>query len=183
MLRCFEEALGVDRRHATCAGGGHGLAIARVLRITTSEYSGYARDRRLATGEDVAPIVHLELIAEELRVGLVPDCDEDSVDANVALRAAYRIDQARPRHATLLRVPEYLLDGRVPNELDPRISPRALLHDLRGAELITAMDDRHLGGELGEEVRLFHCRVAAADHQDLLVPEEEAIACGACGNA
>ena len=36
-----------------------------------------------------------------------------------------------------------------------------------------------LGGELGEEDRLFHRGVAAADHDDLLAAEEEAVAGGA----
>src|SRR5438094_80635 len=111
MLRCFEEALRVDRRHAARAGGGHGLTVARVLRIAASEHSGDARGRRLAPGHEVAPLVHLELTAEELRVGLVPYGDEDSVAANVPLHAATGIDQARAGHAALLRVPEHFLDG------------------------------------------------------------------------
>ena len=45
------------------------------------------------------------------------------------------------------------------------------------------MNERDLGGEAGEEERLFHGGVAAADHRDLLAREEEPVAGGAGRNA
>ena len=45
------------------------------------------------------------------------------------------------------------------------------------------MDDRHLGGELREERRLFHRRVAPTDDDELSIAEEEAVARGAGGDA
>ena len=53
---------------------------------------------------------------------------------------------------------------------------RALEHDLRGAESIAAMNDRHLGGKASEEERFLHGRVAAADHDDFLSGKKEAVA-------
>ena len=41
------------------------------------------------------------------------------------------------------------------------------------------MDQRDLGGEIGEIERFLDRRVAAADDHDLLVAEEEAVAGGA----
>ena len=64
-------------------------------------------------------------------------------------------------------------------ELDLRVGERAVLHDLRGPQLVAAVDDRHLVGELGEERGLFDGRVAAADDGDVLAAEEEAVAGGA----
>ncbi len=68
-------------------------------------------------------------------------------------------------------------------ELDVRLRPRALEHDLRGAELVAAVHHRHLGGELGQEDRLLHRRVAAADDDRLGLAEERGIAGGAVADA
>ena len=59
----------------------------------------------------------------------------------------------------------------------------ALHHDAAGAEAVGAIDERDLGGEAGEEDRLFHGGVAAADDGDLLAGGEEAVACGAGADA
>ena len=64
-------------------------------------------------------------------------------------------------------------------ELDLGIGARAVQHDLRGAEFIAAMDQRHLCAEAREEVGFFHGGIAAADHHDLLAAVKEAVAGGA----
>ena len=45
------------------------------------------------------------------------------------------------------------------------------------------MHDRHLRGELRQESRLLHCRVASTDDHDLLLAKERTIADGAVRNA
>ena len=45
------------------------------------------------------------------------------------------------------------------------------------------MDHRHLRGDIGEIERLLDCGIAAADHGDVLVAEEEAVAGRAGGDA
>ena len=59
----------------------------------------------------------------------------------------------------------------------------AIEHDLGSTELIAAMNQRHLGGEAGEEDRLFHGGVAAANHGNLLAGKKEAVAGRAGRNA
>ncbi len=59
----------------------------------------------------------------------------------------------------------------------------ALHHDAAGAEAVGAVDERDFGGEAGEEERLLHGGVAAADDGDLLAGGEEAVACGAGADA
>ena len=72
---------------------------------------------------------------------------------------------------------------RVPLELDLGVGERAVLHDLRGAQLVAPVDDGDGGRELGEEDRLLERGVAAADDRDRLLPEEEAVTRRAGGHA
>ncbi len=74
-------------------------------------------------------------------------------------------------------------DLAVPGELDLRVGEGAVLHGLGGTQGVTAVDDGDRLGEAGEEGRLLHRGVAAADHGDVVVLEEEAVAGGAPGDA
>jgi hypothetical protein len=56
---------------------------------------------------------------------------------------------------------------------------QAILKDAFGAQLVPSVDQRDLGGDVGEVERLLHRRVATADDDDLLAAEEEAVARGA----
>ena len=55
--------------------------------------------------------------------------------------------------------------------------------DLRRAELVAAVDERHALAEPGEVARLLHRRVAAADDGHVLAAEERAVAHGAGADA
>ena len=70
----------------------------------------------------------------------------------------------------------------VPDEVDLGIGSGAVLHDLRGAELVAPVHEGDLAGELGEEGGFLHGRVAAAHHDELLVLEEESVTGGASGD-
>ena len=74
--------------------------------------------------------------------------------------------RAEPERAQL-PVAERLVDDGVRDELDLLVGARAVEHDLRRAELAAPVDDRHLRREPGQEDRLLHRRVAAADDHDL----------------
>ena len=67
-------------------------------------------------------------------------------------------------------------DRAVPHQLELRVGEGAVLHDLRGAQLVAAVDEVDLLGEAGEERGLLDRGVAAADDRDLLVAEEEPVA-------
>ena len=64
-------------------------------------------------------------------------------------------------------------------DLDLVVGEQAVLQDLLGAEVVAAVDDGHLRGEMGEEERFLDRGVAAADHHHLAVLVEEAVAGGA----
>ncbi len=69
-----------------------------------------------------------------------------------------------------------LEDLAVPLEADLVVAERPLLHDLAGAQGVAAVDHRDAAGEAGEEGGLLDRGVAAADHDDVLVAEEEPVA-------
>ena len=97
-------------------------------------------------------------------------------------RVRLQVAKLQRGDAALFRADDFI-HRRIEDELDLRIAAGPLLHDLRGAKLLAAMNDGDLAGELGEERRLLHRRVAAADDDDLLVLEEESVARGAVRHA
>ena len=69
-------------------------------------------------------------------------------------------------------------DRLVPQHADLGMIEQAFLKDLLRAQLVAAVDQRHVVGVVGEVQRLFDRRVAAADHCYLLAAIEEAITRG-----
>src|SRR5215208_4240573 len=67
-------------------------------------------------------------------------------------------------------------------DLDLGVGPRPLDHDPAGPEFVAPVEHVDLRREAGQVARLLERGVAAADHRDLLVAEEEAVAGGAGGN-
>src|SRR5690606_4539440 len=76
-----------------------------------------------------------------------------------------------------------LVDDGVPGVFDLRVGEDPVLHDLRGPQLVAAVDQGHLVGESGQEGGLLDGRVAAADDGDLLAAVEVAVAGGAGADA
>ena len=74
---------------------------------------------------------------------------------------------------------EHLVQLVVPERFDLWVLEQAVLKDLFGSQFVAAVDQGHLGGKVRQEQRLFHSRVAAADHDDLLSAIEEPVACRA----
>ena len=87
----------------------------------------------------------------------------------------FRFAQHRRRDLALAGVLD-LVDLRVPLERDLRVGERLVLHDLRRAQRVAAMDDGHVRREARQEDRFLHRRVAAADDGDRLAAEEVAVA-------
>ena len=105
---------------------------------------------------------------------------EHGVHRNVLLLAGLSVLHHQRVHGL---VALDLHDLRVGQELDLRVVAGALLHDLGRTELVTTVNDGDGLAELREEVGLLHRGIAAADHRDLLVLEEEAIAGRTGGHA
>src|SRR4051794_24362045 len=169
-----EPALGVQGRHRAAARGSDGLAVGVVDDVAGREHALAVGLGRARLGNQVARVVMVELVEEELRVRVVADRDEEPVGREVARLAG--VEVAQLDRARLAVVGQHLIDDVRRHELDLLVVAGAVEHDLRGAEVTAPVYQADLGGELRQEDRLLHRRVAAADDHDLLVAEEGRVA-------
>src|SRR5882672_5093802 len=131
--RGLQVALGLERGHAARGGRGYGLTVDMVLGVAGSED---ARHRGLGRARDDLDVLvgqELDLAAEDLRVRLMPDRDEEAVDRTLVERARLEVLHAHARDLALADVGD-AVDGAVPDELDLGVLEGALLHDLGGTE-------------------------------------------------
>src|SRR5215204_5713401 len=175
----LEPALAIDGCPAAVARGRDRLAIARVGDVAGGEHAGDARHGVLFL-EDVAALIHLDLTLEEGRRRGVADGSEEATHLDGLLLAGLRVLYAHPLDGILAKD---LLNNRVRHERDLGVLARPLEHDLGRPELVAAVDQNDLVGELGEDAGLLHRRVSPADHGDLLAPVEEGVAGGATAYA
>src|SRR5262249_3117355 len=105
------------------------------------------------------------------------------VERQLAPRAGLRVLEHHPGDAAVLRISQDVGDDDVPHELDLVVLLRAVLHDLRRAQLRAAGWHLHPGPRLREEDGFLHGGVAATRYADLLALEEEAVARGTGGDA
>src|SRR5918998_6056112 len=148
----LEPALGVYGGPAAVAGGGYGLAVALVRDVARCEDAGDARHGVFAL-DNVAALVHLDLILEDPGRRRVADGREEAVHLELALLAGLEVLYSYPLDGLLA---ENVLDYRVGYEGDLGILLRSLEHDLGGPELVAPVNYEDLAGELGEEERLLH---------------------------
>jgi hypothetical protein len=149
--------------------------------VAAGEHALDVGARRRLVDHEVALLVDVEHAVEQPRVRDVADREEHAVAGEVALLAGDRVlERHRADDAVRTVHPG---DGRVELELDLLVALRTVDHDRRGAELLAAVHDGDLRGELRQERRLLHRGVAAADDDDVAVAEEEAVAGRAGGHA
>ena len=176
----IEVFLGVERGHAAGSGRSTGLAIDVILHVAGGEDAGDAGLRRIAvaaTLRDEVAVLHFELADEEVGVRLVADGDEHAVDGDVGGAAVGRALQARASDA--LGIAQDFVEHAVPGQCDlPRGSllEEFVLHDLLAAQLVAAVDQGDVAGDVGQVEGFFDRSVAAADHGDRLVAVEEPVA-------
>src|SRR4051812_28753207 len=167
-----QPALGVDRGGRAGTGGGDRLAVDVVDDVATGEDSVDVGTGGGVLHLDVALVVELELTDEQLAARIVPDRDEHAARRHGLGRPAGHVGELHGVDRVLAQDVGDLLAQR---PADLLVVLCALLHDLGSAELGAAVDDGHALGEAGEEGGLLHGGVAATDHDDVLVAEEEAV--------
>src|SRR3954447_12294619 len=161
-------------------GGRDGLTVGGVDHVARGEDAGERGPGRAAVDADGAGGRQLELVLHEVGPRVVADRDEQPVERELTVGLTDGRGQRDAREEAVA------VDGgdlRVPHELDLRVVERPLLHDPGGPQRLAAVDDVDLAGEPGEEGRLLHRRVPAADDRDRLLAEEEPVTGGAPGDA
>ena len=123
--------------------------------------------------DEVALGVHLEPVAEDIRVRPVADRHEQALGGHRAFLVRLGVPEAQSLD---VRVAQDLLDGRVEVDLDLGVLVGPVDHDLAAPELVAPVEQVDLRGEAGQVGGLLEGRIAAADDRDLLVPEEEPVA-------
>jgi len=88
-----EVALRVEGAQAPRAGGGDRLAVRVVLDVADSEDSRDVGLGRAGPRHEVAVLVVVEVIDEELRVGIVADRDEEPLRLDVTRLAGVGVEQ------------------------------------------------------------------------------------------
>ena len=175
----FEPFLHLEGGHATSTSRGDGLAIAAVLNVSAGEdardWLAVVRGEHISLRDDVAVGVKIKLPIEHLCIGDVADAKKHELDGQLGPFAGDHVAELETLNVLLLNA-EDLLDYGTGKEFDIRVSNGALQHDAAGAKVFAAIDESNLFGKARQKERLFHCRVAAADHRDLLSGGEEAIA-------
>ena len=102
------------------------------------------RRGRAGLGNQVAGLVVVELVEEQLRVRVVTDRDEQPLSLAARASRRYRGPGRAPRSSTARRRCTSSTTV-VRDELDLLVRLGAVEHDLRGAELVAPVDERHLG--------------------------------------
>src|SRR5450756_406152 len=171
-LVLLEPPLRVDRRSAAVPGGGHRLAVAMVVDVAGDEDPldpgvGFVLD------DQVALLVLRKPALEGRGIRPVADRDEEARDGEIAGRPGRHVAQP---HAGDRLLAEHLVHGHAAVDLDAGMALRAGLHDPAGPELGTPVEEVDLRRETGQVEGLLQGSVAAPDHGDRLVAEEEAVA-------
>jgi hypothetical protein len=177
----FQIFFDFEGSHAAGSGGGDGLAIAAVLYVSAGVHAGNAGED-VVVSFDVAVFVQIELPGKHGGVGDVANAEEHAGDGKDGFHAGDGVEDAQSVHGLFLNAEDFL-DGGVGEELDIGVRDGAVEHDARRAEVLAAMDEGDLCSKAGEEERLFHGGIAAADDSDLVIPEEESVAGGATADA
>src|SRR2546423_15545889 len=154
-------ALRIESAHTAGARSRDGLAVDVVLDVADREHSRDVRLGRAGLRDQVTRVVVLELVEEESGIRVMADRGEDAV--GLQLPGLVRVDVAEPDGGDAV-VAEYLVDDGVRHPVDLVVRAGSLEHDLRGPELVTAVDERHLPREPRQEGRLLHPGGAAAAH-------------------
>ena len=92
-------------RHTAAAGGGDRLAVDVILDVARREDAGDVRLGRARLRHEVAVLVVVELVDEELRVRVVADRDEERAGVDLLRLAGLGVAQPQPADRVRRRAP------------------------------------------------------------------------------
>src|SRR5664279_3114996 len=176
----FQILLGFKGGHASRSRSAYRLPIMTVGHIAANKHPRRPAAHK-SVGYEITIAVAVKLLTHKLSVWRMPDAQKHGADRKVPLLASLQVAQPKSGDFLFARVEDVIHHG-VSEKHDLLVFARALKHDLRGPELAATMNQGDLGREAGEEQRLFHSRVAAADDGYLLAGKKETVARSAGGN-
>ena len=156
----LQEAFHIHGGHTSLACGHDGLAVVGVAHVAGSEDSGHVGGARGVLHLDVALLVERYLPTEEVGVGLVADGDEHTGQLHLPFGTRLGVLQLDAGHTVEVGA-EYLADAAVPAHFYLGVGEHAVLHGLRGAQLVAAVHEVHLAAEGAEVVGFYGDWVSA----------------------
>src|SRR5690606_5848806 len=173
-----QELLGVECAHTSGAGSCYGLTVNAVGSVAGSEYAFDIRAGCTGYHLNVSRFVQVEVVGEDIRIGLVSDCEEESLDGDLADGAGLIVDHTYAGDAAVIA--EHFLRFGVPVNLYVRCIEDTLLHNVRGAHFIASHEQVYLTAELCEVGRLFRGGVASTNDCHVFVAIEVTVAHRTC---
>jgi len=143
--------------------------------ITGSEYPS-STSLHIVCGNDIASVIKIHNILEETGIGVVPYIDKDSLGCDLCFSARFPVLDNNGLHGVL--APD-LPNLATPEEIDLLVVKGPVLDGLGRSQIVTAMNNCHPVGELGQEDCLLDSGISTTDYNDIPPPEEGSIAGGA----
>src|SRR6266542_2430620 len=166
--RVAQVPLGVQRAHGAGAGRSDRLAIRVVDEVTDRKHAREAGTCGAVAGQNVALLVGLHLVGNELGARRVPDRDEGPADLELLGLAGLGMPEAHLGELAVF-AGDKLLGNERRLEGDVGDFPGPLEHDLGGAEVIAAVHGREVVGEVLDVRRVLELAapLEALDHERL----------------
>ena len=158
-----EPAFRVERGHAAGARRRHRLAVDGIHRVAAGEHALDVRARRAGLRSRGSPAGSGRARRETDRCWACGRSRRTARRPRAASTRAACAGRARARRSRALSSPSTSATSECHTKRIFVVVLRALGHDLARAQLAAAVDHVHLTREAGQEERLLHRRVAAAD--------------------
>ena len=156
-------ALGVERAHAARAGRRDGLPVDVILDVADREHAGDVRLGRARLRDQVAVLVVVELVDEELRVRLVADRDEEAAAPRSRASRRSRRAAAGRRSRTCRRGSPRRRTASGARSSSFARARLTMICEARNSS--RRLHERDLRAEARQEQRLLEGGVAAADRR------------------
>src|SRR5574344_79919 len=172
-----QELLDIQGCTTTRCGRRHCLSVSGILHISSGKNAFDIGFGSLSICDDIAVCVSINPFAEKLRIWMVPDCQEESVDLYIKNLTIF----SKQSHAGNSGcVSKYLLSVAIPQNFDIRSIFNFLLHCYGCPEDIPADNHIYLMAKIGKICRFFTCSISSTNHSNILFAIEKAIACSTC---
>ena len=173
VLQRGQVPLGIQGGHAAGAGGRYGLPVGEILHVAAGENAVHVGFARAGQGFEVALLVVVQVILENVGVRVVADGDEEAGDGYFAGFLREQVFHPHGFHGVLA---QNLIGRRVPDNLNLGVVQHSLLHDFRGPHFALTHYHVHFGAQISQIRGFLRRRIAGAHDGHVLPPVEKAVA-------